>query len=181
MRKPLTLLLLTALIACEEAELYTTAIQGPRTKDADVFAKAFLDQLQARSFRANREFCGVFGRDAQGYIIATPPLQGMLDNCRTPHVEDDFGLFASYHSHGGFDAPADSEVPSSNDLQADRAENVVGYISTPGGRVWRSENGKAVQLCGVGCITMDDDFVPRVFGPVAQRYTIAQLRRRESS
>lgn len=180
-KKALALLVLTALVACDEPEFYTTPIEGPRTKDPVVFAKGFLDQLQARSFAANREFCGVFGRDAQGYIIATPPIQGMLDSCLTPLVEADFRVFASYHSHGAYDAPADSEVPSSNDLRADRAENVIGFISTPGGRVWRSEDGRAHQICGIGCITTDPDFVPGVFGPVASRYTIAQLRAREGS
>ncbi len=180
-KKTIACLALAALVSCEEAEIYTAPIAGPRTKDANVFARTFLDQMQARSFEANREFCGLFGRDAEGYIIATPPLLGRLDTCRPPYPEDGFNTFASYHSHGAFDYDADSEVPSSNDLLADQAEEVMGYISTPGGRIWLSDDGKAKQVCGLGCITVDPRFEPRVYGPVQQRYTIAQLRRRENT
>ncbi|MFK7937977.1 MAG: DUF4329 domain-containing protein [Roseovarius sp.] len=179
MRHILALVLLTALVACEEADVYSPPIQGPKTKNADVFAKAFLDQMQARSFAANREFCGIFGRDADGYVIATAPILGELDTCRPPVGGPTFNAFASYHSHGAFDYPADAEVPSTYDVLADRAEKVVGYISTPGGRVWRTDNGVARQICGVGCIQVDPNFEPQVFGPVYKRYTLDQLRRRE--
>jgi hypothetical protein len=180
MRQILVMLALLAFAACEEPARYTTPIESVRTKDADAFAKGFLDQLQARSFRANREFCGLFGRDEQGYVIATAPIQGHLDTCRPPDADKVSNVFASYHSHGAFDYGADAEVPSSNDVLADQAENVIGYISTPGGRIWRNTDGVARQICGLGCISVDPNFVPRVSGPVAKRYTIAQLRRRES-
>lgn len=179
MKKLTALFALALMAACDGAGFYTSPIQGPRTKDADLFAKAFLDQMQARSFEANREFCGVFGRDKDGYVIATAPIEGQLDACRTPVMDEDFQVFASYHSHGGYDPEADSEVPSSYDLVADKAEGVVGYISTPGGRIWYSKNGAAVQLCGRGCITVDPRFEPRDYGPVKHRYTIRDLRRRE--
>lgn len=171
--------LIAGLAACEPVSVVSDAIEGPRTKHADVFAKAFLDKMQARSFSANREFCGLFGRDAEGYVIATPPIVGMLDSCRPPEIPGNFNVFASYHSHGAFDLDVDTEVPSSNDVIADLQENLIGYISTPGGRVWRNENGVAVQLCGRGCLTTDPNFRPEIYGPIALRYTIAQLIARE--
>ena len=179
MNKFCALIVLVAISACEGPGEYSEPIAGPRTKNSDVFAKAFLDQMQARSFEDNREYCGLFGRDAEGYVIATAPVVGMRDTCQIPDTEEEFKAFASYHSHGAYDYGADSEVPTSNDLLADQDEGVIGYISTPGGRVWRTNYGVAVQICGRGCIAVDPDFVPRDFGPVRTRYTIAQLYRRE--
>lgn len=175
------LTILSVLTACVDADQASAPITGPRTKDADAFAIAYLDRMQARSFARGVEFCGLFGRDAQGYVIATAPVVGHLDSCRLPDFPQDFNAFASYHSHSSYDREADSEVPSSNDVIADRMDKVIGYISTPGGRVWRNENGVARLLCGPGCIAVDPAFEPRVFGPVRARYTIIELREREAS
>lgn len=150
-------------------------VTGPKTRDADLFARVFLDQVQERSFAANREFCGVFGRDTDGYVVATQPIRGELDTCYPPNGPRGFGVFATYHTHGGYDVDAMSEVPSPGDLVADYEEGVVGYISTPGGRVWRSEGGKAHILCGAGCVTSDPDYDPRAEPPVGSSYTVPQL------
>jgi len=180
MKKRLAVLGMIALVGCSRPQVYSDPITGPRTKDADVFATAFLDEMQARAFKAGREFCGVFGRDADGYVIATAPVHGQSDRCYPPEPGKDFGVFASYHSHGAYNADLDTEVPSSFDLRADREEGVVGYISTPGGRVWRSTDGAAKLLCGRGCIAVDPAFTPDLYGPIANRYTIATLEQREA-
>lgn len=180
-RRLIAFTILAALGACGEGEYSSAPITGPRTKDADAFAIAYLDQMQARSFARGVEFCGLFGRDADGFVIATAPVVGHLDSCRLPDFSPDFKAFASYHSHSSYDSEADSEVPSSNDVIADKMEKVIGYISTPGGRVWRNENGVARLLCGPGCIAVDPDFEPEAFGPVRSRYTIIELRQREAS
>jgi len=181
MRHGLALLSVAVLTACYGTVQVSAPISGPRTTDADAFAKAYLDQMQARSFAANREFCGVFGRDEAGFVIATPPIRGKLDSCRPGFEPDGFNTFASYHSHAAYDEGADSEVPSSFDLVADREEGLIGYISTPGGRVWRSEGGRATLLCGPGCISVDPDFIPEQFGPVGTAYTADDLHHREVS
>ncbi|WP_371224518.1 DUF4329 domain-containing protein [Roseovarius sp. 2305UL8-3] len=180
MKRIFSALIVLALASCEAPQIYSDPIAGPRTRDADAFAKAFLDQMQARSFAADREFCGIFGRDTDGYVIATPPILGRVDSCRTPDPAEGFNVFASYHSHGAHDEDVDTEVPSSYDLRADREEGVVGYISTPGGRIWFSQDGAATLLCGRGCITMDPEFTPGLYGPIANRYTIATLEQREA-
>ncbi len=180
MKKLFILFSTLALASCEAPRSQSDTIAGPRTTEADAFARAFLDQMQVRSFAARREFCGVFGRDATGYVIATTPVQGMVDRCFPPEPGVAFGVFASYHSHGAHNVDLDTEVPSSFDLRADREEGVIGYISTPGGRLWRSENGAATLLCGLGCVTVDPTFTPGLYGPIADRYTIATLEQREA-
>ncbi|WP_157707372.1 DUF4329 domain-containing protein [Roseovarius faecimaris] len=180
-RQLTALAILAALGACGDVEVSSAPIEGPRTKDADAFAIAYLDLMQARSFRRGVEYCGLFGRDAEGYVIATAPLVGRLSSCHTPDFPDGFNAFATYHSHSTYDIEADSEVPSSNDVIADQIDGVIGYISTPGGRVWRNEDGVATLVCGPGCITADPNFVPETFGPIRTRYTIIDLREREAS
>lgn len=179
MRHRLLLIAFLGLAACAAPQTQSDAITGPRTKDADLFARVFLDRMQARSFATNTEHCGLLGRDANGRVIATTPLVGEEYSCPPPRVPENFAPFASYHSHGGFDPEADSEVPSSYDVLADREDGLIGYISTPGGRIWRSENGVATLLCGPGCITTDEDFESGHYDPVARRYTIEELRQRE--
>ena len=150
-----------------------------RMTDADAFAIAFLDQLQPRSFATGREFCGLLGRDASGAVRATAPVMGHREHCAPGLAPKDFNIFASYHTHGAFHADIDSEVPSAFDLVADREEGVIGYISTPGGRVWRSAEGRARLLCGPGCIAVDPAYRPDAHAPIASRYTADELRRRE--
>jgi hypothetical protein len=153
-------------------------ISGPRTTYADQFARAFLNQMQARSFAENREFCGMFGRDAQGFVIATQPLPGGMDSCAPAFGPPGFRAFASYHSHGAFDPGADSEVPSPGDVMADMQEGLIGYVSTPGGRLWRNQGPQTTQICGPGCLVQDPNFVPGLYGPVATRYSVDGLRQR---
>lgn len=181
MTKVLSLIAILALAACYGRAEYSAAISVPPSKDGDVFAKSFLDQMQARSFAANREYCGLFGRGDDGFIVATPPRLGNLDSCLPPDVASDFNAFATYHSHGAFDPEIDSEVPSSYDLVADREDGLIGYISTPGGRVWRSADGRAELLCDLGCISVDPDFRPGLYEPIATRYTADMLRKRETN
>ncbi len=150
-----------------------------RMTDADAYAIAFLDQLQPRSFATGREFCGLLGRDASGAVRATAPVMGHREHCTPGRAPENFNTFASYHTHGAFHADIDSEVPSAFDLVADREEGVIGYISTPGGRVWRSAQGRARLLCGPGCIAADPAYRPAAHAPIAPRYTADELRRRE--
>ena len=62
-----------------------------------------------------------------------------------------------------------------------KSECKLGF-ATPGGRFWfvDGQTGVSRQICSLGCLPQDPDFVPGVFGPVAQRYTLADLDRRES-
>lgn len=150
----------------------------PRTHDADRFAVAFLDQMQALSLASGREYCGLFGRTPNGTVRATAPVRGERDSCTPTFEPDAFGTFAVYHSQGAFDGAVDAEVPSAFDVVADREQEVIGYVSTPGGRVWRSERGEARLLCGPGCIAADPAYQSDLHPPVARAYTADALRLR---
>ena len=154
----------------------------PRQTDPDLFAIAFLDSIQAQSIAEQREFCGFFYRALDGAIRATPPVKGTFAMCRMPFP----GLWfwqkhvASYHTHGAYGEFYDNEVPSVTDLNSDIRLGFNGYISTPGGRVWRvnHEERSTQQLCGLGCVTTDPGFVPRNESGVLPFYTIDQLKLR---
>ncbi len=153
-------------------------VDGPPAARADIFARNFLNTVQRRSFTRNIEYCGYFYTDAAGQIAATAPIPGTLATCTQPAPGP--SVFASYHTHGAYDGDYDNEVPSIGDLQGDFSFGIDGYVSTPGGRVWRVEydDRNAVQVCGLGCVAVDPGFVPRDEAGVRQSYTVNELRRR---
>ena len=91
-------------------------------------------------------------------------------------------VFATYHTHAGFDDSYDSEVPSSDDVIGDMEDGMDGYISTPGGRFWfvDGQSGTVRQICGLACLPQDPSFESLIYGPIKQRYTLGELERRES-
>jgi hypothetical protein len=144
-------------------------------------AQQVLTGLQSRSFRTGREFCGLLGRNKDGAIVATRPRKGNADSCR-PHEFRGRGMvaLASYHTHGAYDHDADTEVPSFEDLDADMDEGLIGFISTPGGRLWVNLPDKAVsrQLCGIRCLPQDRHFQQGDWGLINKQYTLRQLQQR---
>ena len=146
----------------------------------DAFAKTFLDSIQAQSIADRREYCGYFFRDASGAVKATQPRRGTFATCSMPVPTRGSGIFASYHTHGAFGRQYDNEVPSTTDLLSDFQLGLDGYISTPGGRIWRvsNETRTATQLCGLGCVTRDPGFVPRDEAGVRRVYTLGTLAQR---
>lgn len=153
-------------------------VQGPPAEQADAYARNFLNQIQPRSFARGIELCGYFYIDAAGQIAATAPIAGTLATCTQP--APGAAVFASYHTHGAYDGNYDNEVPSVGDLQGDFSFGIDGYVSTPGGRVWRIEADSqiAIQICGLRCVSVDPGFIPRDETGVRPTYTIAQLRQR---
>ncbi len=166
---------LIGLAACEPER-----IEAPEP-EADFTARAvgFLDGLQAPSFREDREFCGYFGRDANGDFVATPPIAGGEAFCE-PIIPDDIAVVASYHTHGAYGPEHDAEIPSPEDIDSDMAEGVFGYVSTPGGRVWLIDwrDGTARQVCGASCVAVDPAFDARETGPIGAVYTRDSLAAR---
>jgi len=146
-------------------------------------ARSVLAQLQGRSFAENREYCGYIGRLPNGSYQATEVTRGRSHSCLSRGSEARFvEITASFHTHGGFDPSADSEVPSSDDVRGDMMEGVNGYVATPGGRLWYIDGrrGIARQLCGLGCMGQDPRFVVGFDGPIASQYSLQDLVRRES-
>jgi hypothetical protein len=146
-------------------------------------ARSVLTQLQARSFAENREYCGYIGQLPDGSYSVTEVSRGGSHSCLSRGSEDRFvRITASFHTHGGYDPTADSEVPSVDDVQGDMWEGINGYVATPGGRLWFIDGaaGVARQLCGVGCVGRDPSFVPGHAGRIAERYSLRDLQRREA-
>lgn len=144
-------------------------------------ARGVLLQLQPRSFAENLEYCGYVGRMPDGRLMATEVTRGDAWGCLSRGDESRFvGVVASFHTHAGFDRTADSEVPSIADVLGDMEEGVNGYVATPGGRLWYIDGrrGVATQVCGLGCMGQDPNFIPGDSGPIAQTYTLQQLRQR---
>jgi hypothetical protein len=161
----------------------TARASAPDDARANRFAIGFLDAIQPRSVALRREFCGFFHVTETGAIAATPPRVGDFAGCEMPVPRAGAGVFASYHTHSAFAPGYDNEVPSLQDLRNDVRLGIDGYVSTPGGRVWRVDHAtrSAVQLCGLGCVFMDPGFVPLNESGIRARYSMADLRRRAAA
>jgi hypothetical protein len=87
-------------------------------------------------------------------------------------------VVASYHTHGAFEYDTPAEFPSVGDVEADEAEGVDGYISTPGGRVWSVDGAEleVSQICGVGCMAQDPNFEAGLDGRIEVSYSLEELR-----
>jgi len=146
------------------------------------FVINFFNELQPVSISQNREYCGYFAINENDDFIATPPTKGDTDSCLANEPPRDMYIIASYHTHGAFGIDFDSELPSSNDLDADIAEEMDGYIATPGGRIWFNDAMEeiTVLLCGRNCTVSDSKYVADTEYPVNGSYTLQQLRQRES-
>ena len=147
------------------------------------FVKEFFRELQALSIRDNREYCGYFGFDANGDMVATKPKRGRQDSCEAPEPPADWDLFDSYHTHGAYHVDADTEVPSEGDMRADAEEGVDGYIATPGGRLWFIDTSgrivRARMLCGRNCLLSDRAFRDGAFPRPRRTYTLRTITERD--
>lgn len=146
------------------------------------FVTKFFDELQPKSIANNREYCGYFGVDENHNFVATRPIRGREGSCMPPNPPETMEVFASYHTHGAFSYEFDSELPSSDDLRADIAEETNGYIATPGGRIWfdDAKRERAVMICGRNCTVSDSDFDADGARTVHARYSLEQLYIREN-
>ncbi|MEO1139029.1 MAG: DUF4329 domain-containing protein [Pseudomonadota bacterium] len=144
-------------------------------------AKHVLNQAQIRSTAENREYCGYIGYTKTGALASTRPMRGQQDEC-TPRWPKSLDVIASWHTHAAYDEDAYSEVPTVNDIEADEAEGVDGYVGTPGGRLWFVDTTDMIvsQLCGLRCLRSDPDFVKGAEGRIDQSYTYRELLRREA-
>ncbi len=146
------------------------------------FMKQILNQVNALSFKNNREYCGYVGFDADGNLVATPAKKGRQDSCLANEPPENLDIFASYHTHGAFTPDAFSEWPSSADMEGDEEEGIDGYVATPGGRMWYidSQDMIASQLCSIGCLLQDPAFEAGLDGEISQSYSIDDIRQKEA-
>jgi hypothetical protein len=160
---------------------FGSAAQAQNT-DLVEAARGTLAAIQKNSFKANREYCGMIGRNPAGNIVISRPRKGRADSCRPRNFwRNDIEVVASYHTHGSHDPDSDAELPSVDDLRADRQEQVLGFVSTPGGRFWiiEPELNRVRMLCGRGCLPSDPLYNPVDTGRVRAEYTERQLINRE--
>jgi hypothetical protein len=157
--------------------LLCAAVPASGQDSAEVaFVRGLFAALQPLSTVQNREYCGYIGYDAEGRLTATAPERGRAHSCEMEWPED-IEVIASYHTQGGFDRNAWSEVPSIEDMEGDEADGIDGYVATPGGRLWYIDSSDMVAslICGIGCLPMDEDFRPGVDGDIQDVYSYDEL------
>ncbi len=152
----------------------------PDPLETDALARAVLAGLQPMSFEDEVEFCGYIARQPSGELRASPARRGTFDTCTYSEPGKDEELLASFHTHGSFTLEYDAEVPSVDDMLGDIEDGTIGYVSTPGGRLWRidPDTEVAIQLCGLDCLPSDPEFESGVWGPVRSRYDLPALEAR---
>lgn len=86
-------------------------------------------------------------------------------------------ITASYHTHGGFSPDYSSELQSGTDMEGDEDEGIDGWVATPGGRLWYIDTTDMVtfQICGIGCLPSDPEFIAGDSGIIEQSYSYDDL------
>ncbi len=145
--------------------------------DELALVKRIFAQLQPISIEKNREYCGYIGRDAQRRVAFTKARRGRKGTCLPADPDELAVVTASYHTHGAYSSDYVNELPSAEDMEGDEAEGIDGWVATPGGRLWYIDTQDMVtsQVCGLGCLPSDPDFVAGMTGPIAQSYHYQEL------
>lgn len=139
--------------------------------------KAVFNQLNPISIRDKVEYCGYIGLDAGGKLIASAPTRGDEGSCLADDPTEIDVIFASYHTHGQYSPDYFNEVPSGDDMEGDEEEGIDGWIATPGGRLWYNDTEEMItsQVCGIGCLASDPNFVQGDMGHIDASYSYDQL------
>jgi len=150
-----------------------------KDREEVAFVKALFAQLQPVSIDKNREYCGYIGFDGGGVLAASKPGKGRAGSCVPNDPVELDTVLASYHTHGAYSPDYYNEVPSGEDMEGDEAEGIDGWVATPGGRLWYidTQDMVAAQVCGLGCVASDPDFVAGDMGPIEVSYSYDELVR----
>lgn len=159
----------------------TTSAESSPTGAELATVTQILTDLQITSFAVNAEHCGYIGLDRSNQIIVSQINRGTEASCDLPWPPAGMTLLASFHTHGTYSPFYASEFPTVTDMMSDAAEDIDGYISTPGGRLWYVDTDTMTvrQLCGRGCLPQDPNYRPEDDGPLRPVFTLADLRRFE--
>ncbi|MEO9819855.1 MAG: DUF4329 domain-containing protein [Paracoccaceae bacterium] len=145
-------------------------------------AKQILSDLQERSIKNNREYCGLLLRRDDGTLFSSKAFRGTKARCRVRRIPRGAEVVASYHTHGAYLPGFDNEVPSILDLQVEMEWGIDGYVTTPGGRFWHVDGRRArVDLiCGRKCVPSDPNYRDdsRRYGKIRTSYTLRALSER---
>ena len=145
--------------------------------DEEALIRATLNELNVMSFAEGIEFCGYVGFTADGELAVSPPTRGDESSCLSDDPTNLELITASYHTHGDFSTEYSSETPSGTDMEGDEEEGIDGWVSTPGGRLWYIDTVDMVtyQICGIGCLAQDPNFIAGDDGFIAEEYTYDEL------
>jgi hypothetical protein len=165
------------------SDLGAPVVEATASGDELAFVSNVLADLQFRSFANGREHCGYLGVDAQGRWMTSPISVGEEASCPLPSLPRGMRVVASLHTHSTYSPLYASEWPTTQDVATDRASNIDGYISTPGGRLWHVDTDTMTvrQLCGPGCLPQDPNYVSDEDGPLRPVMTYAMLQQWERS
>ena len=148
--------------------------------DEEVLVRALFAELNPISIAEGVEYCGYVGFDIEGDLIFSEPTRGDESSCLSSDPAEIEVITASYHTHGQFLTDYANELPSGEDMEGDEAEGIDGWVATPGGRLWYIDTDlmETFQVCGIGCLPTDPEFIAGDFGPIAERYSYDALVRK---
>lgn len=147
------------------------------------FVMDIMRELNPRSIRVNKEICGYIGYNRLGHLVHTRHMVGEEASCWLPQWPTKMVVVASYHTHSTYSPAYDSEVPSVTDYESDENSGIDGYVVTPGGRLWHVDTDaeRVSQICGIGCLPQDPNFVADPKGTIRQNYSYRALLKREGN
>lgn len=172
----------TTTLAALCASSAASAGNGVLSQELINIARESLASIQNQSFKSQREYCGLIGRTTAGELIVSPARRGRTSGCDERGFADrSITPVASYHTHGAYHADADSEVPSTMDVDMDHHHGVFGFVATPGGRFWVIDHRSrtARQICGMGCLPSDPMFDKGMAGEIPKHLTRREMAQRE--
>ena len=162
--------------ACWILALMPTTLLGQSIDDEALIRSVFAD-LNPTSIEQNVEFCGYIGFTADGELAYSQPTRGDEGSCLSDDPTNLELITASYHTHGGFSPDYSSELPSGTDMEGNEDEGIDGWVATPGGRLWYIDTTDMVtfQICGIGCLPSDPEFIAGDSGIIEQSYSYDDL------
>ena len=162
--------------ACWILALMPTTLLGQSIDDEALIRSVFAD-LNPTSIEQNVEFCGYIGFTADGELAYSQPTRGDEGSCLSDDPTNLELITASYHTHGGFFPDYSNELPSGTDMEGDEDEGIDGWVATPGGRLWYIDTTDMVtfQICGIGCLPSDPEFIAGDSGIIEQSYSYDDL------
>lgn len=159
------------------AALCVPAALVAQSAEEDALIRATFAELNPRSIAENVEYCGYVGFTAEGELAISQPTRGDASSCLSDDPANLELIVASYHTHAAFSRDYDSELPSGADMEGDEDEGIDGWVATPGGRLWYidTETMETYQVCGIGCLPSDPNFIAGDSGLIEQSYSYDDL------
>ncbi|MCW1951793.1 MAG: DUF4329 domain-containing protein [Octadecabacter sp.] len=164
-------------IAVALMSLFAPITVSAQSAEELALVKGIFAQLNPRSIAENKEFCGYIGLDGAGNLAFSQPTPGNSDSCLADDPTNIDVITTSYHTHAAFSPDYSSELPSGADMEGDEDEGIDGWVATPGGRLWYIDTEDMItrQICGIGCVPSDPDFVAGDSGIIEQSYSYDEL------